>query len=300
MTDANGPAHGAGTGAVLGAEFAPAKINLALHVTGRRAGGYHLLDSLVVFAAIGDSIVATRSDLPGLDIDGPFADGLDTGPDNLVHRAARAHEAAGGRVGNLRLRLTKRLPVASGIGGGSADAAATLRLLAAIAPLPAGQPDAAPAIAATLGADVPMCLRSTPLRATGIGERLAPVPSLPRLPIILVNPGVAVSTPAVFQRLERADNPGLPAFPPEFADIAALAHWLRATRNDLEAPATAALPVIDDVLTTVRAAANCLLARMSGSGATVFGLFADDEAATSAAARIAALHPDWWVVATHA
>ncbi|ODT13470.1 MAG: 4-(cytidine 5'-diphospho)-2-C-methyl-D-erythritol kinase [Kaistia sp. SCN 65-12] len=296
-------ARGAGSGPLLVSEVAPAKINLALHVTGRRADGYHTLDSLVVFAAIGDTIEAVPAPdaaTPALAIRGPFAAGLQADPDNLVLRAARAYAAHGGAIAGLDLRLDKQLPVASGIGGGSADAAATLRLLARIAPLPAPATDPCAAIAPTLGADVPMCLRSTPLRATGIGEELQPVAGLPRLPMVLVNPRVAVSTPAVFRALARCDNPGLPALPATFADVAALAAWLETTRNDLEAPATALIPEIAEAHAAMAAAEGCLLARMSGSGATVFGLFPDDAGATRAASGLAAAHPGWWVAATHA
>lgn len=293
--------RGAEPGSVLGSAFAPAKVNLALHVIGCRADGYHRLDSLVAFAAIGDTIEAIADPAapePSLAILGPFAAGLAIGPDNLVLRAARAHAAAGGRIGGLALRLTKRLPVASGIGGGSADAAATLRLLGAIAPLPETRASELAALAASLGADVPMCLLSTPARASGIGEILEPVSGLPALPMLLVNPGVAVSTPAVFKRLERTDNSALPPIPSAFADSAEVAAWLRATRNDLEAPAIAALPPITDVIARVEAEPGCLLARMSGSGATVFGLFPDMASVDRAAARIRADHPTWWVVPT--
>ena len=303
MTETTGVSHGAGSGAVIGTAFAPAKINLALHVTGRRADGYHCLDSLVVFADIGDTIEAIAAPLspqPGLDIVGPFAAGLDTGPDNLVLRAARAYATIGGRIDGLALRLTKRLPVASGIGGGSADAAATLRLLADIAPLPAPRPEEMQTIATSLGADVPMCLRSRSLRAAGIGEILTPLDGLPRLPMLLVNPGIAVSTPAVFKKLQRADNPALPAIPTAFRDVAAVADWLGQTRNDLETPAISALPVIAEVIAAIRATEGCRIARMSGSGATVFGLFADPLQADMAAREIAVRHPGWWVAATTA
>jgi 4-diphosphocytidyl-2-C-methyl-D-erythritol kinase len=301
MTSASG--SGADSGTLLGSAFAPAKINLALHITGRRADGYHRLDSLVVFAAVGDTIeaiAAPNSTEPALDMIGPFAAGLDGGSDNLVMRAAHAHAAAGGRIDGLALRLIKRLPVASGIGGGSADAAATLRLLDKIAPLPSRDPDARLAMATSLGADVPMCLHSSPLRATGIGEWVDPLYPFPALPMVLVNPGIAVSTPAVFKRLQHADNLPLPEIPPAFADPAALVEWLVQTRNDLEAPAIEALPVIADCLAALNETAGCRLARMSGSGATVFGLFADASMAERAAERIAAQHPDWWVVATTA
>ncbi|WEK52402.1 MAG: 4-(cytidine 5'-diphospho)-2-C-methyl-D-erythritol kinase [Candidatus Kaistia colombiensis] len=301
MTSSEDVGRGAEPGRVLGSAFAPAKINLALHVTGRRSDGYHRLDSLVAFAHVGDTIEAIASPLaiePGLAIAGPFAAGLESGPDNLVLRAVRAHAAAGGRIDGLDLRLTKRLPVASGIGGGSADAAATLRLLAELAPLPASEPGALLALTTRLGADVPMCLASTPLRATGIGEAIQPLRQFPALPMVLVNPGVTVATPAVFRGLARADNPPLPEFPPVFTDACAVADWLGVTRNDLEAPAIALVPVIADILAEMSATAGCRLARMSGSGATTFGLFATIIEAERAAAAISASHPRWWVVAT--
>ncbi|WP_029075714.1 4-(cytidine 5'-diphospho)-2-C-methyl-D-erythritol kinase [Kaistia adipata] len=303
MTGQVAKARGADSGPLPVSEFAPAKVNLALHVTGRRADGYHTLDSLVVFAAIGDTVEAVPAPgaaSPSLSITGPFAAGLDAEPDNLVLRAAEAYAARGGAIAGFDLRLDKRLPVASGIGGGSADAAATLRLLARIAPLPRPAADPCATIAPRLGADVPMCLRSTPLRARGIGEQLQPVTGLPWLPMVLVNPRVAVSTPAVFKALVRRDNPGLADMPVAFADAAALARWLETTRNDLEAPATALIPAIAEARAGLAAAPGCLLARMSGSGATVFGLFPDDASAARAATALVAAHPGWWVAATHA
>lgn len=283
------------------AEAAKAKTNLALHVVGRRDDGYHELDSLVVFAAIGDTLEISRA-APGvgrLVIDGPFAAGLGTGDDNLVLKALAAFEADITPLPDVALRLTKRLPIASGIGGGSADAAATLRLAARYAGLAADDARLW-ALAARLGADVPMCLASRPLRAEGIGERLTPWPEAPRLSLLLVNPGVGVSTPAVFRRLARRDGTPLPALPPQpTAD--ALAAFLRAeTRNDLEAPAIEEAPVIAEALERIRATDGCRLARMSGSGATVFGIFSNMEAADRAAQQIAAERPEWWVVATRA
>ena len=300
MTALRGTGQVAASSALLGSGFAPAKINLALHVTGRRDDGYHELDSLVVFAAIGDTVEAIANPSatqPALVIDGPFAAGLSTDPENLVLRAARAHASLGGRIDGLTLRLTKRLPVASGIGGGSADAAATLRLLHNLRPLPGDRLAELPAMAASLGADVPMCLACKPLRARGIGEVLEPLSGFPGLPMVLVNPGIAVSTPSVFRRLERADNPALPQLP-AFRTIADVIDWLRATRNDLEAPAIAALPGIADAISAVAGEPDCRLARMSGSGATIFGLFDDMASARLAAERIGAEHPGWWVVAT--
>ncbi|MFN3274573.1 MAG: 4-(cytidine 5'-diphospho)-2-C-methyl-D-erythritol kinase [Paracoccus sp. (in: a-proteobacteria)] len=261
-------------------EFAPAKLNLALHVTGRRADGYHLLDSLVCFAAVGDRIGVS----PGpssLVIDGPFAPGLDAGPDNLCLRAAQLAGAS------VAIALTKNLPVASGIGGGSADAAAVLRALARMGhPLPARSQD--------LGADVPVCLPSTPARMQGVGEVLTPLRALPPLHLVLVNPGIALSTPQVFAGLTRRDNPPLPQIP-DFADASALIHWLRTTRNDLEGPAIAAAPVIADLLSALTGQ-GALFARMSGSGATCFGIFADAASAHRAAAALG--QNRCWAVAT--
>jgi 4-diphosphocytidyl-2-C-methyl-D-erythritol kinase len=290
---------GAATAAL--AETARAKINLALHVVGRRADGYHELDSLVVFAAIGDTLEIDKaaSGVRRLVIDGPFAASLGTGDDNLVLKALAAFEADIAPLPDLALRLTKRLPIASGIGGGSADAAATLRLAARYVGLAADDPRLW-TLAARLGADVPMCLASRPLRAEGIGERLAPWPDAPRLPLLLVNPGVGVSTPAIFRRLERRDRPPLPELPPS-PSATELATWLAAaTRNDLQEPAIAEAPVIAEALDLVGSMEACLFARMSGSGATVFGIFEDDDAARSAADRIATLRPGWWVNATSA
>lgn len=265
------------------AEFAPAKLNLALHVTGRRADGYHLLDSLVAFAALGDRI--TLAPGQGIALSGPFAADL-PGEGNLCLRAARL----------LGLRaaigLEKVLPVASGIGGGSADAAAVLRGFAR-----GGEALPPPEAIAALGADVPVCLAGQAARMRGIGEVLDPVPALPALHLVLVNPGIALATPAVFAALDRRDNPALPALPARFADAAALLGWLSATRNDLEAPARRLQPVIGTVLAAL-SQAGAGLARMSGSGATCFGLFASATAAEAACARIRAAQPGWWAVAT--
>lgn len=261
-------------------EGAPAKLNLALHVTGRRGDGYHLLDSLVCFAAMGDVVTLSPGPL-SLTIDGPFAAGLEAGDDNLCLRAARL---AGGQAA---IRLTKALPVASGIGGGSADAAAVLRGLARL-----GHP--LPDRTERLGADVPVCLASRPARMQGIGEVVTPLPPLPALHLVLVNPRVAVPTPAIFAGLARRDNPPLPPIP-AFADADALIGWLAGTRNDLQAPAIAAAPIIAQVLDAL-SGQGARLARMSGSGATCFGLFADAASASRAAAALA--RNGWWAVPT--
>ncbi len=266
-------------------DFAPAKINLCLHVTGRRADGYHLLDSLVVFAGVGDRVSATLEGPPSLTVEGPMAAGLSGEGDNLVLRAARA-------IGvSARIVLEKHLPVSSGIGGGSADAAATLRLLARLSGRPL--PDAAAVLA--LGADVPVCLAGRPVRMTGIGEGLAPLPPLPEAWLVLANPGVAVSTPAIFRALARADNAPLPRDLPRLRTPAELAAFLTMQRNDLEPPAVTLEPVIGRVKAALTAQAGCLMARMSGSGATCFGLFADPLSANAAARAIRVAEPGWWV-----
>ena len=260
-------------------EFAPAKLNLALHVTGRRPDGYHLLDSLVVFATVGDVVTVTPGP-PSLTISGPFAHGLDTGQDNLCLRAARL---AGREVA---ITLEKHLPVASGIGGGSADAAAVLRAL-----------DANPPESHRLGADVPVCLAVVPTRMRGLGEILDPLPRLPGLHLVLVNPGRGLSTPAVFKALERRDNAAMPDPLPDWPDAAALIGFLHDCRNDLEPPAIALMPEIAACLGALRDA-GAELARMSGSGATCFGLFTDANHARAAQAEIAAAHPEWWTAAS--
>lgn len=267
--------------APIAVEAAPAKVNLALHVTGRRPDGYHLLDTLVVHGGWSDSVSATRATRDdasvSLTIDGPHAAGLSAGDDNLVLRAARllAEEAArlGRPVFPVDLRLEKHLPVASGVGGGSSDAAATLRLLDRLWGLDLGREGLA-ALALPLGADVPMCVRGEPLRARGIGEEIETLAPLPPFRLELANPGVPVSTPAVFRALASRDNPPLPPLPDRFADLSALVDWLGATRNDLEAAAIAIAPSIADTLAAMRARPGCLFARMSGSGATCFGIFA--------------------------
>jgi 4-diphosphocytidyl-2-C-methyl-D-erythritol kinase len=266
-------------------DFAPAKVNLALHVTGRRADGYHLLDSLVVFASVGDRVAVTPAPELRLTIDGPMAGALTVGPDNLVLRAARF-------LGEERvaITLTKRLPVASGIGGGSADAAATIRAICRLR----GRAVPEAALTAPLGADVPACLIGRPLRMQGIGERVEPLPGLPPAHIVLANPGVSLTTPAVFGALRRRDGAPLPPLPP-VADVAGLARYLAACRNDLEDAACALEPVIGKVIAALGDQPGCLLARMSGSGATCFGLFADRTAATAAAAALRHRQRGWWV-----
>ncbi len=268
--------------------FAPAKINLTLHVTGRRADGYHLLDSLVAFAGVGDTVTAEVGERLTLQIDGPMAAGLGTDDDNLVLRAARL--LAPGR--GAALRLTKILPVASGIGGGSADAAATLHALARLWSLPL--PDARHTL--SLGADVPICLEGHPARMRGVGEGIEPLAApLPEAWFVLVNPGVAVSTPAVFAALDRRDNPPMPNRLHHWTDAGSLAAFLATQRNDMEAAAIRLQPVIEVAKKALAAQTGCLIARMSGSGATCFGLFAKAAEAEHAAKALGRSHTGWWV-----
>jgi 4-diphosphocytidyl-2-C-methyl-D-erythritol kinase len=272
------------------AEFAPAKVNLHLHVVGRREDGYHLLDSLVVFAGVGDRLSVSPADTLSLTLTGPFATGLASEPDNLVLRAAWALAARAGIEATGKLALEKNLPISSGIGGGSADAAATLRLLCRFWRL---EPSLAHGLATGLGADVPVCLAGRPARMSGIGDVLEPAGPLPRVGIVLVNPGVAVSTQAVFHA--RAGAFSTVAWLPtdDWRDAASLAATLRGTRNDLEVAARQFTPGIGAALDVLRLTPDCLLARMSGSGATCFGLFPSPAAARKAARTI--IRERWWV-----
>jgi 4-diphosphocytidyl-2-C-methyl-D-erythritol kinase len=271
-------------------EFAPAKINLHLHVVGRREDGYHLLDSLVVFAGIGDRLTVSPSEELTLSVTGPFGADLEMEADNLVLRAARVLAAQAGILATGRLTLEKNLPVASGIGGGSADAAATLRLLCRFWGLDPSMPAQ---LAGGLGADVPVCLAGQPALMSGTGETLSPVPTIPDIGIVLINPGVAVSTPAVFRaRHGPFSEPG--RLPHDgWRDAASLVATLRSTRNDLEPPARLLASTIGDALDTVAVAPGCLMARMSGSGATCFGVFSTPATAHAAARTI--IRDRWWV-----
>ena len=269
-------------------EPAPAKVNLCLHVTGRRNDGYHLLDSLVAFPAIGDLIEAEPARALSLSVRGSFGNELAVSAGNSVLAAAEALRPVG--VG-AALRLTKRLPVASGVGGGSADAAATLRLLGRMWDVP----PLGDAEVLALGADVPVCLAGRSCRMRGIGERLAPV-ALPPFWLLLVNPGPKVSTASVFGRLAVRENEGLPGVD-GFADFDDLIGYLGVTRNDLETPAVEEAPMIGEALLALRSAAGCRLARMSGSGATCFGLFTREAEAVDAAEVLRRSEPAWWVAA---
>ena len=270
--------------------FAAAKINLTLHVTGRRDDGYHLLDSLVVFAGVGDRLRLVPAPATQLTVGGPFAAGVPLDQSNLVLRAAALMDGP-----PVAIHLDKCLPPASGIGGGSADAAATLRGLAELGWRENG-PDFEGAVLG-LGADVPVCLAGRPCRMEGIGERLSPAPALPPVWLVLVNPGCPVPTGAVFAALQGRFGAGMGALPKGFADAPGLAGWLLTQRNDLQPPALTLAPPVADALAALAGVPGCLVARMSGSGGTCFGLFADEVAARAAAARIKAAEPGWWVVA---
>ena len=268
-------------------DTAYAKINLALHVRHRRADGYHALETLFVFAEDGDELTATPSDVFSLAISGPFGQGLSTGPDNLVLKAVMALAKANGIKSGLTLTLDKNLPIAAGIGGGSADAAAALRLAAKIWQL--GPDTIGPeAIAPAIGADVPACLHAQSCYGSGVGDALTNAPDLglKGRPILLVNPNVACPTGPVFAAWDGVDRGPL-----------SLDDW-QLGRNDLERPAIGLVPVITDVLALLAGQPGVDLARMSGSGATCFALFSDAQKRDAAAKAIAAARPSWWTLET--
>lgn len=279
-------------------EAAPAKVNLALHVTGRRPDGYHSLETLVAFAEVGDELEAAPAGKDSLSISGPFAAGLGNGGSNLVSRALNAFRQRwpGALPDGIALRLRKNLPVAAGLGGGSADAAAALRLFAGMAGTGIPFADLLD-LARGLGADVPMCLYSHPAEVRGIGEIVLPLRHFPACHVVLVNPLVPVVTAEVFRRLEHRENPGLPALNDPLTRPAQLGLWLDETRNDLEPPAIALVPAIGDLIARLRDASGCILARMSGSGATVFGLFGSSAQAHQAAHDLREGAPGYWVAA---
>ncbi len=282
-------------------ERAPAKINLTLHIVGRRSDGYHALESLVVFSRSGDTLSLAPGPTLDLTIDGPTAGGAGAIEDNLVIRVVRALDR---RVDGLRtgaFHLTKRLPVAAGIGGGSSDAAAALRLVARLNDLALDDARVVAAAAET-GADIPVCLAAKARMMTGIGDMLGPVLDLPPLPALIVNPGVPLETRAVFKRMNLAAGWRTTASAhPVLADAQtpdAVFTALRRGRNDMEDAACLLVPVVSDVLAVLGAAPGCRLARMSGSGATCFGLFADCRTASRAKKAILRVHPGWWVKTT--
>lgn len=280
-------------------EVARAKINLALHVTGRRADGYHLLDSLVTFCESGDRLDITASDEDRFSVSGPFADVLGGPADNLVLKARdglrQRLAAAGISTGPVAIHLEKNLPVASGIGGGSADAAAALHGLLRIWRTNL-EPQEGKALLLSLGADVPMCFAGTPLAARGIGEDITPLPQMPAMALVLANPLIGVSTPAIFKALERRDNPPVGVLPAS----SSLADWidcLKRLRNDMEPAATMLVPEIAAARAMLDGQ-GALMSRMSGSGATCFGIFDSPEKAKAAAEALRRQRPDWYFCAT--
>lgn len=273
--------------------FAPAKVNLYLHVTGRRADGYHLLDSLVAFADIGDRLTARPAATLSLEIDGPEALGLAGENDtNLVLRAARLLAAHAGVPAGAALVLEKNLPVAAGLGGGSSDAAAALRALTRLWSVAIGEAGLHD-LGALLGADVPACLHGGAAWVGGIGERIAPAAALPTAGILLVNPRIALPTAAVFAA-RRGPFGAAARFAPMPPDAAGLARLLAGRRNELTDTAIGLVPEIAAVLAALERLPGALIARMSGSGATSFALFADRAAADRAGEALAAARPLWW------
>jgi 4-diphosphocytidyl-2-C-methyl-D-erythritol kinase len=283
------------------AAFAAAKVNLFLHVAPRGADGYHPICSLMVFADVGDRLALTLRGPPRLTIGGPFGSGLGDGDDNLVSRARRLILAAAGAGArsDFALTLTKNLPVAAGLGGGSSDAAAALRLIDRALGLALPETTLAQ-LALRLGADVPACLAARPVIAEGRGQRLEPSPALPVLHAVLVNPGVASPTGEVFEAFDRSRSRAAadrPASPQTFRKTAELAAFLGQCRNDLEACAASREPHIAQSLSLLREQPETLIARLSGSGATAFALCASPRHARRLARRIGEARPDWWVAA---
>jgi 4-diphosphocytidyl-2-C-methyl-D-erythritol kinase len=278
--------------------FAPAKVNLFLHVAPPQPDGFHPLSSLMVFADVGDQIDLEPSDRLELVIRGPFGAGLGAGPDNLVLRAVHAlFAAAADRSPPFRLVLTKLLPIAAGLGGGSSDAGAALRLVRDHFAL-AVDDDGLERIAAALGSDGAACFRCRPVIAEGRGERLRDLDGLPVLDAVLVNPGVPSPTGAVYRAYDAAGAPGsarVPQLPARFENAAHVAALMSECRNDLEPPAVAMTPPIGVALEAIRAAPEALLARVSGSGATCFALCADSAKAAALSQRLSDAHPHWWV-----
>ncbi|MDD3030617.1 MAG: 4-(cytidine 5'-diphospho)-2-C-methyl-D-erythritol kinase [Alphaproteobacteria bacterium] len=278
-------------------EFAPAKINLYLHVTGRKDNGYHELDSLVAFASIGDEIALRPKKGFLFETTGRYADALskdEQGNENIAVKAARALAASVGKDFAAHIVLVKNLPVASGIGGGSSDAAATLRALAKHWGLFSEDPRLA-AAAARHGQDITVCLSTNPVYM--IADGIEPAPPLPKASIVLVNPGAPLSTPDVFKAFRES---GAPFSPPRKLEKAPqtldeMIAALKERSNDLYEPAKSVLPCVAEVMASLEASPSCLLARMSGSGATCFGLYPDETAAKSVASQIRAVRPHWWV-----
>lgn len=283
------------------ARVAKAKINLALHVLGRETNGYHALDTIVVFAEHGDALSLANGKPTSLKIEGPFGSQVPPDGSNLAIRAFDALRQAIGRpdLGAGELLLFKDLPVAAGLGGGSSDAAAAMILLDQMERLDLTDGMLFEA-AGTLGADVPMCLVGRALRARGNGAVVEPLRRLPELNLLLVNPGVAVSTADVFAALENRENPPIAAHVDGFESLDDLLAFLTSSRNDLEATTVALQPEVGQALDVLNGVEDCLFARMSGSGGTCFGIFPSRLAARHAAMRLRRAYPSWWIIPTRA
>ncbi len=279
--------------------IAKAKINLNLHVIGQGEDGYHQLQSLVVFAEIGDEITCRPATTDSFTINGPFANSLDANANNLVTHALSLFRENWPKAAShpLSITLTKNLPIASGIGGGSADAAATLKLLQVLSNQTISDADLLP-LAKELGADVPVCRSQHATLMEGRGEILTPISSVPKLYAVLANPLKSISTPKVFAALKTKQNPKLPPIPKTLANPRDLTTYLKTTRNDLEPPAKKRAPEIEQLTQFLSQQPDCLMSRMSGSGATVFGLFETIGAADKAAEELAKKWPNYWCAAT--
>lgn len=278
--------------------LAPAKVNLFLHITGKRDDGYHLLQSLMIFVDIGDQLTFSPYDGFLLDFDGPFAGDLHSDPhENLVYRAAQLLAAEYGVPVRGRVLLQKNLPVASGLAGGSSDAAAALRGLARLWGLPE-EAERLQKLARQLGADVPACLARRPVWAEGIGEKMSNLIGLPTFHLVLVNPLVPTPTPAVFARFTQRFSPPL-QFSGRRKSVDEWVADLKRYRNDLTAAAATVAPQIDEVLAAIQATPNCHFARLSGSGATCFGVYDNAASAYAAVNKLRQLYPRWWVAAAN-
>lgn len=277
-------------------EPAPAKINLALHIVGQCANGYHALQSLCVFTELCDELSATPADHDELVLTGPFGNVLRGERSNIVLKALSLFRQKYPHMlpQGVRIELDKALPVAAGIGGGSADAAALLRLANRISGLNLKLDDMMD-MALELGADVPMCLLSQTAFVEGVGENLDPMPNFPKLQLVLANPGKPVSTADIFRKLTEKQNPPLVRDAADYRHISAITMWLEGTRNDLQKPAIQFLPEIGDMLVDLGEQKGCLLSRMSGSGATIFGIFGTAGEAMLAAQAFRKKWPQAWV-----
>lgn len=278
-------------------EKAPAKVNLSLRVLGQRTDGFHQISSIVAFADIADVLELTPSTRASFAVSGPFAAAI-TADDNLVERAERAFREKCSSAQPARISLDKQLPVAAGIGGGSADAAAALRLMANANPgcVPAAEIEK---IAASLGSDVVVCLASRAARMSGRGEKVTPLAAFPPLHVVLVNPGAALAAGEIYAALRAAPSNGENAKSAETIPRLETAHdviaHMRETGNDLEAPAIAMAPVVGEVLSMIAETPGCAIARMSGSGSTCFGIYETAMQAETSAQIIAESYPDWWI-----